>query len=747
MKNWLRRAAGLLAVCVLLSCSALTISGEPTGAGTSTDSPAVSQPPADAPTLPDEAFVRVAGDDRLELYLNEGDGAIAVRDLTGGTLWYSTPTDVKKETVAKGVFKMSLYSLLTLTVIDSTSNSDTASTLTCYTECVLSDGGVTYTYLDNGFRVALFFVDYGITVPLSVTVENGALCVAVDTAGIVETTNHKVRTLSLLPYFGAGNSAAEGYMLVPDGSGALIRFNNGKTSAAFYESELYGADLSKVSTTNKLVTQQSYLPVFGLQNGNSGYLAVVDKAAANAAVHAEVAGKRTTYNAVSAVFTLRDARVVSIGDNQLTDFEPAIKDVGQLSVRYFFYTGDGGYSQMAALYREYLQKEQGLSAGTTGKAAYIQVLNSAPQTRSFLGFDYLRQQALTSYDETVSLLRALQQAGVSDLTAVLKNWDTGSVSETVTQKVQISRALGGKKAFSRLTAFGKEEAIPLYLSTRTVAYRKGGLFSGFRDAARTIANVSIRRYPYRLSTSREDTEARPQYLLSPSRLLSKAKTLAENFTRKNLTCIAVDDLATMAYADYARSAPTTKSGCTDYATEALAALHKQGMTMVAEGANAYALPYLTAVLNAPASHSGYDIEDEAVPFYQLVLNGVMDYTTPAINLSSDPQALFLWALESGSRPLYVLARDGEGLEGLYSRYYSIDGATWTPAAATQYAAFREIWDKTDGMAIAHHELVGEQVALVTYRNGARLLVNRSVHTAATPYGTVEAGSYIFTEGA
>ena len=750
MKKWLRNATvGFLLLSILLSGS-LSVAEE-----TTQDTgriPKVSEPlGADtvepAAAIPDEDFTLVAGDNKLELYLNKAEGEIAVRDLTGEVLWHSTPTDKKEEKLAKGVFKMSLYSLLTLTVIDSESNSTTASTLTSYTECVLSDEGVAYEYVDNGFCVTLRFVDYGITVPLTITVEEGALCAAVDTAKIEETTQTWIRSLSLLPYFGAGNSAAEGYMLVPDGSGALIRFNNGKTAAAFYDAELYGADLSKVSSVNKLVTQQSYLPVFGLQNNSNGFLAVIDGATANATVHAEVAGKRTSYNAVSAAFTLRDSSVVSIGDNQVTDYEEKIKEIGTLSVRYYFYSNGGGYSEMASLYRQYLETHHGLKAGTTSPAAYIQVLNSYPETKSFLGFDYLEQKALTTYDGTAALIKKLQESGVSDLSAVLKNWDSGSTKESITKKPQFASVLGGRSDYNDLSAFGEEQQIPLYLSTRITAYRSNGWFSNFWDAARTIENVNIRRYEYSLSTSREDTESRPQYLLSPTRVQGKVETLAKSFGKKGLNRITVDDLATLTYADYTRSATITKSQSVTYFTKALAGLKEQGMSMISEGANAYALPYLDAVLGAPTTHSGYDIEDEAVPFYQLVLNGVMDYTTPALNLSSDVKGMFLWALESGSRPLYMLAEnEGAALEGSYSRYYSIDSANWIDTVAAQYAGFRAIWDKTDGMAIASHELVAEGVALVIYENGARLLVNRTNVEAATPHGVVEARDYVFMEG-
>lgn len=738
MKKWLRNAVlGCLLICLPLS-GAVTATGK-----TASDGVAA----AEAPRGLTEGFVRAAGDDRLELYIDEEAGEIAVRDLTGDVFWYSSPTDKRDEKLAKGVFKMSLYSLLTLTVVDTESNSQNASTLTSYTECVLTEGGVDYVYSENGVGITLRFADQGITVPLTLSVENGAFCAAVDTGGITETTNIRIRALSLLPYFGAGNSAEEGYMLVPDGCGALIRFNNGKTAAAAYDGELYGADLSKVSTVNRLLTQQSFLPVFGLQNSTGGFLAVIDGAAANAAVHAEVSGKKTGYSAVSALFTLRDSSVVSIGDNQVTDYEEKIKSVGRLSVRYYPYSGSGGYSRMAALYRQYLTETQGVTARKARPAAYIQVLSSYPETKNFLGFDTLRQTRLTGFDETAGMIGKLREAGVAEMTVSLENWDSGSVRETITQKPRFSAGLGGRKGYDRLSAAAEEQDVPLYLSTRIVAYRSNGFFANFRDAARTIENVNIRRYPYSLSTSREDKTVRPQYLLSPLRVQQKTETLGKQFGKKGLTRIAVNDLAVQLYADYAASGTVTRTQSAEYFAGALSGLKAQGMSMIAEGANAYALPYLDAVLAAPVTHSGYDIEDEAVPFYQLVLNGITEYTTPAVNLSSDRQEMLLWALESGSCLLYRLAENGgAALSGSYAGNYSINADDWTENAGAWYAAFREVYDKTDGMSMVSHEIVSPGVVSVTYTNGARLLVNHTASDAVTAYGTVKARSYAFGEG-
>ena len=45
---------------------------------------------------------------------------------------------------------------------------------------------------------------------------------------------------------------------IPDGSGALIRFNKGKTSVRSYTGYVYGSDVTAVPLTEPAVTEQIY---------------------------------------------------------------------------------------------------------------------------------------------------------------------------------------------------------------------------------------------------------------------------------------------------------------------------------------------------------------------------------------------------------------------------------------------------------------------------------------------------------
>lgn len=64
-----------------------------------------------------------------------------------------------------------------------------------------------------------------------------------------------------MEYFGSADSTEEGYIVVPDGSGALINFNNGKVQLSSEMSiPLYGEDRGKGNSYDKApaITEQGY---------------------------------------------------------------------------------------------------------------------------------------------------------------------------------------------------------------------------------------------------------------------------------------------------------------------------------------------------------------------------------------------------------------------------------------------------------------------------------------------------------
>ena len=67
----------------------------------------------------------------------------------------------------------------------------------------------------------------------------------------------------------------------------------------------------------------------------------------------------------------------------------------------------------------------------------------------------------------------------------------------------------------------------------------------------------------------------------------------------------------------------------------LARLKDGGFELLADGGNAFVLPYVRGVVNIPTGSSNHEILDETVPFYQLVLQGCVDYAGEPLNLAAD----------------------------------------------------------------------------------------------------------------
>ena len=56
---------------------------------------------------------------------------------------------------------------------------------------------------------------------------------------ITYNSNYPIIELTVLPYMGSGSAEETGFILVPDGNGGVITFNNGKTGLPSYYNNIY----------------------------------------------------------------------------------------------------------------------------------------------------------------------------------------------------------------------------------------------------------------------------------------------------------------------------------------------------------------------------------------------------------------------------------------------------------------------------------------------------------------------------
>jgi hypothetical protein len=188
-----------------------------------------------------------------------------------------------------------------------------------------------------------------------------------DTSGFItdfygETASYDITAISLLPYLDAAWTNQYGYLFVPDGSGALINFNNGKQRFDSYSEAVYGSDEIVQPDYRGAVKESVRLPVFGMKNGTRAYLGVVTHGEGVTDINADVSNRINSYNYVYPTMNYKYLVKTMSSDRKrelaVTSPPVILKDY---AVRYYFLEADkASYSGMARRYQKYLAEEKGL---------------------------------------------------------------------------------------------------------------------------------------------------------------------------------------------------------------------------------------------------------------------------------------------------------------------------------------------------------------------------------------------------
>ncbi|MDE6101774.1 MAG: hypothetical protein K2F73_02190, partial [Ruminococcus sp.] len=126
--------------------------------------------------------------------------------------------------------------------------------------------------------------------------------------------------------------------------------------------------------------------------------------------------------------------------------------------------------------------------------------------------------------------------------------------------------------------------------------------------------------------------------------------------------------------------------------------------ILADGANAYVLPYVNHIINVPLSSSGFDIFDEDIPFYQMVMHGIIPYTSTALNGSPDAENLLLMSAVTGSSLRCDMIYEETGvlkdteLDYLYYANYE----KWTDTISVEYKILRPVLQSINDSTIVDY---------------------------------------------
>lgn len=586
------------------------------------------------------------------------------------------------------------------------------------------------------------------------TLDRDSLIARIPADSIGFPAEYPVNTISFLSFFGAGGTEAKGSILVPDGSGALIHFNNGKTRYPSYQQKVYGVDRSMSKLEMVENGQEARLPVFGIIREDSAFIGIIEEGASVATISADVSGRLNSYNYVYPTFTVVNKGDLNLDANGQQRSLPKFQEhpmKSDFTVRYAFVDKKAAsYQGLAAYYQRYLEQNGGLPTISEREKAdtpfYLQLVGSIFKKKHFAGIPYRTLEPLTTFEQAQSILAQLKDRGVEEIKLKYTGWFNHGIDHEVPKRLLVDSKIGGEKGLRKLVDYAQENQVSLFPDVSILTALSGSGFNEAKQAARTLRAVPAEVYSFNPALNRPYRTGSPRYVISPRYIGGYTESFLKDFVPYDISGLSLSDLAARLDSDFRKHHQIDRTESEQLSVDALDRIAESDLKLMANGGNVYALPYLSDVTHAPMSSSGFKIQDAEIPFYQMVVRGYVEYTGDPYNLSpyTNTKQYILKCLEYGSgvyfewfyEPNYMV-KDTE-----YDDLYSANYALWMEEATNIYKEVNAFLKQVRHDRIIGHEQLTDGVYKTVYESGAYVIVNYNRQSVSIDNVTIHAEGYL-----
>lgn len=702
------------------------------------------------PLLP-AAFEPIAQTENLELHARLDNGEVAIVNRADSSVWYSNPQDREEDEIARGALRHAMASQ----IIAIFSNTIQAGALATSSFNVLEKGELTWEKIPGGIVFWYDFVNENFAVPVRFVLDGDYFEASILTDEIVEREDCQVLTLELLPYFGASSSGNEGYIFIPDGSGALINLNNGMTTADSYEELVYGPNELQPRTFIGTYEQQILMPVFGKKVDNSAFLAVIAENEGNCSIKARINGKENSYNAVNSKLFFRSSSTVRLPAKNWISKDVTVAErraaVNQnYTVRYFFLAEEkADYAGMAERYRQYLQDEGNLPKQTLEAGDlpfYIDTYGYVRKKVPVLGIPFNMDVRLTSFDDAREMLDEIAAAGIKNPVIRYSGWEKDSFLYKMPDSARVERAVGSQSDLDSLIDRIEELGGSLYLNSDFVNITKTGHgFNKFEHPAMNMISIAHVAMDYDLAVYDKKYDIR-WYLTSPKHLEYFVSRYLDSFDRHEHPYLALQSFGSMVYSDFGING-VSRADVPGLITDAIEAAAAEIPNLMFEKGNIYTAGNARHIVDVPSGSSRFSIADSEVPFYQMVLHGYVSLSSTAINLYSNPDTALLRCLEYGTSPMFSwIAEDSEKLKDTrLDRLYSANYRDWLDFAAKGYVDINAAMKNVASLPITDHSMLADKVYRTVYGDSFAVIINYNDYPVEFDGQTIDALDYVIDE--
>lgn len=694
------------------------------------------------------------------LYGNRGEFCVVQGD--GEQIWFSNPQDREmEEEEASGKFKWEMYSQFIIGIYDDKSTTSTSYNSYFYSSADRADNkeGFTIQSIDDGFVSYYKFNECKITVPVYVRLNDKGVEVFTRENEIKE-KNKKIflMSISLLPYFNSGSIQDEGYMLVPDGSGAIINFNNQKNEGLVsnipkYRADVYGADTALMYDYASSGIHDIALPVFGIKNNDTSYVAIITEGDSAASIEAYTSGSKNLQNQVYPVFERYTSGTVTIGERgdwtarEVEKYYTDGAQFSQASVQYILLDKEkNDYNGMAEAVRNYMIENAVIvdkSDESKDPAMVINFVGGQYKLDNILGVPTHKLMPFTSVDNINTMLDDFNGAGIENIVAIYSGYNTIDLADQeFYTELEIPSKLGSvkklRKLYDRLNG-------NLFLSYNPINMKNSG--NGLKtnaDTAKDLGGSPVNLYVYSIATGYSGAYNRGSSAITALKFEELMKDYVKNFNKTGSNFGIYVDIQNSHYSSFSHGGFISREAFSMYLEDMFTVATEKNSVLL-NNPLYYQMKYADYAVEVPTESSRYDITDFSIPFYQMVVSGSLDYTAGSINFEGDINAAFMKSLETGSELYYTFIYENpyELKDTWYDYLYGASYENGFESAVKVYNDLKDAYGKLGSRVIRSYQQLERDVSETTYENGARAVFNFGDVEFVTEEGyTVQPESYI-----
>lgn len=682
-----------------------------------------------------EQFKEAAESDSYQLLMDEKTGHFIVKSKVSDAIWYSYPDpNVWKEETIEGNWRLNLRSPIMIQYIDLSVNNPKPKETN-----FLKDGGQIsdIEILPDGFKLVFNFPALQFSIPVKVLIDGDKVTTTIDEAEMKEGA-FSILSLRLYPFFGAKTSSdRDGYLFIPDGSGALIDFKPGQSNGVYlFQERIYGNDLS-FAIDPDYSREQVVMPVYGMKTGSKGFLAVVSEGAAFGEILGSPSGVFSSYNWITSQTHFRSSYKLVTNkdtDSYFVTYSDTERFHGNRSTDYYLLEGDAAsYTGMAKRYRQHLIDEEGMSKLKidTDQLPMNVALIGADIDKGFVLDKYIKQ---TTTADAKDIIQQLHDQGINNMSVSYLGWQKDGYS-TLGAWPPVDKRIGGNKGMKSFVDFAHTLDIPVYLRANLAFNSSGdGGFSRRRDGIRNLGGTIVN----------ED--------LPFVSLKYLEKTMGKSlkaYKKLGIDGLEVEGLGSLLLSDYNSRYEASREESITLQNNIFNEIKESLGSVASVSSNFYGIAHVDRAVQISDDYS-YDLfSSKSVPFAAIALHGLVPYTTNYSNNRDEPVREWLRAIESGAIPSYIFSAESSDKnkysDGLYN-YYSTDFSEWKDKAIAEYKEFNKVLGDVQGQFIVDHQILSDEVRMTVYENNKKIIVNYSSEPYSYKGISIDPLSYSVIEG-